>query len=336
MSDKPEPKVRTMLVRRRQDVVPAGIVVAAILVMVVGVAAANGASPGPAANPSGAAPSAKAQDGDKDKTGRDRDGKIRGFSLPGFAIGKGGVRGQAGGAQITITAIDGSKVSLKTADGWTRTVTLTDATKVMVGSQAGKAADLKVGDQVRLRQQRNADGTFTVLALVIEAPRAAGSVTAVGPNSITVKKRDGSSVTITLNGSTKFAIGKTAAAKSDVQVGSRIVAEGTGTTTSLTATIVRIEPTLAAGVVTAKTATSITIKQRDGSSLTIHVDAKTTYRVRGAATKPGTLADIKVGDRLIASGTSRADKSLDALSVGAAAVKAPKAPKPKSSDAPSG
>jgi hypothetical protein len=335
MPDNPEPQVRTSVVRRRQDVVRAGIVVAAALIMVVGAAAANGASPGPAANPSAAAPSAKTHDGTGDKSGRGHDGKIGAFGLPGFGLGK-GERGQRGGGQITITAIDGSKVSLKTADGWTRTITLTATTKVMVGSQAGKAADLKVGDQVRLRQQRNADGTFTVLALVVDAPRAAGSVTAVGANSITVKRRDGTSVTISLNGTTKFTIGKTAATKSDVQVGSRIVAEGTGSTTSLTATIVRIEPTLAAGEVTAKTSNSITIKQRDGTSLTIHVDTKTTYRVRGAATKPGTLADIKIGDRLVASGTPRADKSIDALSVGAAPAKALKVPKPKSSDAPTG
>ena len=333
MTENPEPQVRTTVVRRRQDVVRAGIVVAAALVMVVGAAAANGASPAPAANPSGAAPSAKAQDGGKDKSDRGKAFKIG--RLPLLGLGKGD-RGQLRGGQITITAIDGSKISLKTADGWTRTITLTTTTKVMVGSQAGAVDDLKVGDQVGLRQKRNADGSFTVIALVVDAPRAAGSVTAVGANSITVKKRDGSSVTISLNGSTKFSIGKTAASKADVRVGSRIVAEGKGSTTSLTATIVRIEPTLAAGVVTAKTSTSITIKQRDGSSLTIHVDAKTTYRVRGAATKPGSLADIKVGDRLLASGTQRADKSLDALSVGAAPMKAPKAPKPKASDAPTG
>ena len=67
------------------------------------------------------------------------------------------------------------------------------------------------------------------------------------------------------------------------------------------------------GTVTAKTANSITIKTRDGSSLTIHVDADTTYRVAGKAT--AALADITVDMGIGVSGRTQADGSIDANTV---------------------
>jgi uncharacterized protein DUF5666 len=312
--------------RRRRHLARAGILVVAGLAVVISATVAIGAAPGAGVNAPSAAPSGKADRGNgnkKDKSDNGQGLKLGKLGLPGLGFGKDNGE-DSSGRQITITSIIGSTVSLKTDDGWTRTVTLAADTKVFVGSQAGTAADLKVGDNVRLRQQRNADGSFTVLALVVQTPTAAGSVTAVGSTTISIKGGDGSTATITINGSTKFQIGKSSASKSDVHVGSRIAAEGTGTSDKLTATIVRIAPTLASGVVTAKTANSITIKQQDGSSLVVHLSAATTYRVRGAATKPGGLADIKVGDRLVAVGTTRADKSLEATAVGAGTGKAPK------------
>ena len=82
-----------------------------------------------------------------------------------------------------------------------------------------------------------------------------------------------------------------------------------------------------AGEVTAKTADSITIKHRDGSTTVVHVTAKTTYEKRGK--DPATLADIVVGDRVEAEGVLRADGSMDAVAVEARAKRVPKAPKPK-------
>jgi hypothetical protein len=141
---------------------------------------------------------------------------------------------------ITITAISGSSVSLATADGWTRTITVTDSTTVTKGGATAKLSDLKVGDQVRLGQTRADDGTYTVTSINVILP-------AVG------------------------------------------------------------------GEVTAKTSDTITITRRDGTTSTIHVGSGTTYRVGGVDN--ATLSDIKVGDRIVAQGTERADGSLDALSV---------------------
>lgn len=229
----------------------------------------------------------------------------QGRGLP-FAVG--GPRGK-----ISITAIDGSDVSLATDDGWTRTIVITSDTELSKGGQSIAAKDLKVGDVVFLKQTRNDDGSFTVVAVVVSTPVTAGEVTAVAGSSITIKKRDGSSQVITVNGSTVYSLGGADASKSDVTVGAKIGAAGTESGSTFTALSVKIEPAHVDGLVTAKTADSITVTVRDGSSVVIHVSDKTVYKSKGPAA--GSLADIAVGDRVQAQGKQRPNGSLDATSV---------------------
>jgi hypothetical protein len=195
---------------------------------------------------------------------------------------------------------------------------------------AAKVGDLSVGDEIRLRQKRNADGSFSVVSLTVPGARAGGEVTAVNGNTITIKRRDGSTTTLTVDGSTVFKQGDANASKADVKVGSIIMAEGKpGSSDAFTATNVTIFLSHVSGEVTAKTANTITVKQRDGSSVVIHVDANTRYFVRGTAGTKATLADVGVGNRLAATGVKRADGSLDAVAVGAGKAKPTStAPKP--------
>ena len=67
------------------------------------------------------------------------------------------------------------------------------------------------------------------------------------------------------------------------------------------------------GTVTGKTANTITIKQPDGTSVTIHVGAGTTFQVAGTTTAG--LSDVAVGMGLVAVGTLNTDGSLDATAV---------------------
>jgi hypothetical protein len=103
---------------------------------------------------------------------------------------------------ITITAIDGSDLSLTTEDGWTRTITVTDATVITKGGQPATVADLKTGDRIRFRQTKNADGSFSVAAIQVPTPAAAGEVTAVNASSITIKGRGGAAQVIAVDEST--------------------------------------------------------------------------------------------------------------------------------------
>lgn len=223
------------------------------------------------------------------------------------------VNGKAGHGAITITAISGSRISLKTEDGWTRTITVTADTTIRKGGQEIMLADLEVGDTIRFGQKRNDDGTYTITAIQVPTPKASGEVTAVSSNSLTLKRRNGETQTITLTGSTLYKVGKAEGSKSNVKVGSKVTIQGTTSGDTFTALTVHIRPTIVAGEVTAKTSDSLTLKLRDGSSIVVHVSADTKYRVRG--NKAAGIADIAVGDVAAASGISRSDGSLDATAV---------------------
>jgi hypothetical protein len=287
--------------------------VAAALVLTVSLAPRTATGADPAPSGAAASPDSSAKSGDRDRA----DGQGKGFR-GGVALGT-----------ITIASINGTKIGLKTADGWTRTIDAGADTKIFLGSVAGTVGDLTVGNEVRLRQKRNADGSFSVVSLTVPAAKASGEVTAVSGNSITIKRRDGSTTTLTVNGSTVYKQGDVEASKADVKVGSKVNAEGKpGSSDAFTATVVRIALSKVTGEVTAKTANTITVKQRDGSSVVVHVDAATRYLVRGTDGTKATLANVEVGNRLVATGVRRSDGSLDAVAVGAGKAREPRTPKP--------
>lgn len=219
--------------------------------------------------------------------------------------------GGLGFRDITISAISGSSVTLKTDDGWTRTIELTDAIGLTKGGQDIAVADLAVGDQVRLGQTGNADGTYTVDALAVVVPSVRGEVSDVSSSGFKVTTRDGSVWTIALNGSTTYQFGTGTGTLADVTNGITVLVQGTTTgDNALTALTVRVAGDRAVGTVTAKTADTITIKTRDGSSVTVHVAADTTYRVAGVDTAG--LGDVAVDMAIGVSGRDRADGSIDA------------------------
>jgi hypothetical protein len=232
-------------------------------------------------------------------------------------LGRGG---RQGFGQITIEAISGNDVTLVTADGWRRTVTVTSSVALTKGGQEITVSDLQVGDQVRLRQTRNDDGSYTVTALAVVVPTINGRASAITSSGFKVTTRDGSVWTVTVNGSTTYSFGQGTGSLADVTDGERVHVSGSVTAdNAMTATNVRVAGDRAVGKVTAKTANTITIQRRDGSSLTIHVDADTTYRVAGVETAD--LGDVAVDMAIGVSGRTRADGSLDADAVAAGKVR---------------
>lgn len=157
-----------------------------------------------------------------------------------FGGGGPGDHGGPGMGGITISAISGSNISLKTADGWTRTITVDSGTTYAKGGATIALGDLKVGDQVGFRETRETDGSYTIDSVTVILPRAGGEVTAISGSTITVKDRNGTSVTITVTGSTTYDVAGATAKLSDIKVGMFLVAEGTQNSDgSLTATAVR-------------------------------------------------------------------------------------------------
>jgi hypothetical protein len=146
----------------------------------------------------------------------------------GFGHGMGG---------ITITAISGTSISLKTEDGWTRTITVDSGTTYTKSGATIALGDLRVGDQIGFRQTKETDGSFTIDSIQVVLPHLGGKVTAVSGSTITVTERDGSTGTIQVSGSTTYTVNGNGASLADVKVGMFLVAEGTlGTDGSLAAT----------------------------------------------------------------------------------------------------
>lgn len=228
--------------RRRFDPVRAGVLAVAGLLMVVGVAAAMSAVPSaavgadPSASPAPAAsdaPSSSAAPGRNGPKG-DRPG-WKGFGAIPF-----GDLGLAGMRDITITAIDGSNVSLKTDDGWTRTITITSSTTVTKGGKTIGVADLAVGDHVRFSQQRADDGTYAITRVVVVLPTVVGEVKSVQGDTITVTQPGGTTATIHVGSGTTYQINGASGSLSDIKVGSIVIAEGTQRSDgSLDAAVVR-------------------------------------------------------------------------------------------------
>ena len=138
---------------RRLGPLKLAIVALAIVGLVIPVMAVMAASPDPTvttpASSAAASPKASATNGVK-SDGAPKPDKGNGLRdrLKAFGGFGGGIARGLGG--VTITAIDGSKLSLKTADGWTRTITVTTDTTITKGGQAIKVGDLDVGDKHRL------------------------------------------------------------------------------------------------------------------------------------------------------------------------------------------
>jgi hypothetical protein len=319
------------------------IVAVAGLVLLISAAVVIAASPSPSSDAGSAPPAASGQ---STAPGSPMGPGMRWFGGPGPAMGAGPREGGPVGRfghEITISAIDGSNVSLKTADGWSRTIAISASTTLTKGGQTIAVSDLKVGDTVTFQQTRNSDGTYTVTALQVVVPVVAGSVSAVSDSGFTLKSRDGTSWSVSVDSSTKYTQGsaRTAGSKSDVKVGSEVVVQGTqGSGNTIAALSVAVAQPRVSGEVTAKTASTITIKKNDGTTQVINVTSGTAYRVAGSST--ATLAQITVGMRIVAEGTQNSDGSLTASSVSGGMFgpggpgHGPKAAQPSSSPSSSG
>lgn len=205
-----------------------GIVAGSAILFVIGVVAAMGASPAP----SGAAASpdtGTTTPADPVTPGMPFDGRMPKVGPMGGGPGmdlRGGLK--LGFRDITITAIDGSNLSLKTDDGWTRTITVGSSTTITKGGQTIALGDLAVGDKIVFGETKASDGSYTIDQIRVVLPVIGGQVTAVGTDSITVDQKGGASATIHVSSGTTYDVnGNTGAKLSDITVGSFVVAEGT-------------------------------------------------------------------------------------------------------------
>jgi len=260
-----------------------------------------------------------------------------------------------------VTAINGNTITIKpeaNLPGEQNTVTtivLTSSTQYLApGTTTTPSKDsIKVGSFIAAEGTLSADGkTLTASRAVVLpngaplavrklGPHAAGQVTAINGNTITVKpftKPNGeqsSVTTIVLTGSTQYSsAGDASTTKNAIKVGSYVIAQGTLSAdgNTLTASRVMVLPSAptaggfrdfgphAAGQVTAINGNTITIKpgvNRGGVPGTVTTIVVTTST--GYLTGPdmsATKAAVKVGSYVLAQGTLSSDgKTLTATRV---------------------
>ena len=157
------------------------IVVVAVVAMIAVVAAATGSprtlNAGSNGTPNGALAAAASPEASgaaaspKPSGAPDKAGGEGWKAGGGLRLGIGG-RG-AGLGRITITAIDGSQLSLRTDNGWTRTIDASNA-EVYRGETEIALSDLQVGDQILFREVRTSNGSTTITRIQVLDPSVRG------------------------------------------------------------------------------------------------------------------------------------------------------------------
>jgi len=225
----------------------------------------------------------------------------------------------------TVKAVSGNTITISDPQGFSRTIVVSSATNYDQGHAAGTLADVVVGS--RIAAQGTIDANLTSLDAVSVAIGTAGHkeftkgvVTAVTSSSVTVQGKGNSLTTYTFIPTTTFSEGSVSLSASSLVVGDRVGVE-VESSAPTTALKVDVSPSFEAGVVTAVSGNTITIKDFQGSTDSIVVSSATTYDQGHAA---GTLADVIVGAKIFASGNIASDGStLDAQRVIIAPVNTP-------------
>ena len=210
----------------RTTAVRLGIVAGSALLFVIGAVAVMGASPAPTTGADPAATTAPGATESPEPTG------APGTTTPGHGgFGRGGFGpgafGGIGFGSITIRSISGSDITLNTEDGWSRTITVTSATKITRGGATIGVTDLAAGDKVRFSEQKAADGSYTITAIEVVLPTIAGQVTGINGDTITVTQPGGTTATIHVGTGTTYQVDGATGSLSGIKVGSFVVAEGT-------------------------------------------------------------------------------------------------------------
>ena len=143
------------------------------------------------------------------------------------------------GTAGTITAIDGQTITLKTFNGGTATVKLTDQTRFNKERQPAKLTDFKVGDSVVVRGEEAGANTYTatmvagggggMMQMMSEGMGKqfiAGKVEKIDELKLTITRVDGQSQVIEVDENTSFRKQGESITLADIKVGDDVMGRG--------------------------------------------------------------------------------------------------------------
>ena len=223
---------------------------------------------------------------------------------------------QWNGASGTVTGFTTTSITLKDRKGTSTTYTTTGTTTYSEGKTAGAYADLANGENVQLKLTSTSPQTVT--AVTIDLVRFFGTVATFASGVITLTPIHGTTLTVNVSGTTTYTSGGAASTSAAVVPGAVISAVGLpgATAGSLNANSVNIWvprlSTHASGTVTGFTTTSITLKDRKGTSTTYTTTGTTTYSEGKTA---GAYADLANGENVQLKLTSTSPQTVTAVTI---------------------
>jgi Spy/CpxP family protein refolding chaperone len=143
----------------------------------------------------------------------------------------------------TITAINGNAISIKTMDGNSAQVNVTDQTRFRKDRQDAKLADLKVGDMVMVRGEKGTDGAWQAEMVAVPPPGMgqgmmgnfreglgkqfiAGEIKSITGTQIEILRPDGVTQTIAVDENTSFRKNQESVTLGDLKPGDRVFGRG--------------------------------------------------------------------------------------------------------------
>lgn len=244
-------KLRRSLSRRSRGVTVAlagGLAVGASFAAVTGISAATSTSRTTTGSRS-TAPSPLGLYGPQGGPGGPKGGR-GGPGGPGGRGGPGGHKGNGG----TITAINGSKLSLRTENG-TETVDTSSSTTYSKEMQTIGFSNLRVNDIVHVAggprtttsvgtPPEPGTGTVDAAAVIVVEPSFAGRVTSISNGTYHLVGHDGQLLTVKTSGSTRSYSGTSRVPASAISAGTHVMAEGSQNgLTELSADVIAVMPT---------------------------------------------------------------------------------------------
>jgi len=157
--------------------------------------------------------------------------------------GQSGAPSQAGhrhGTGGTITAIEPGKLTLKTFDGKTASIILSDKTQFHVDRQPAKLSDFKVGDAVLVRGEASGENEWSAEIVGKRSNNAgeaefrdalgkrfiAGEIKAIKGVQLTILRPDGVTQTISVDENTSFRKDGESVTLADFKVGDHVFGRG--------------------------------------------------------------------------------------------------------------
>ncbi|MBS1853440.1 MAG: hypothetical protein JST79_21290 [Acidobacteria bacterium] len=148
---------------------------------------------------------------------------------------------RAPGVAGTITAITGQTISVKTRDGQTAQVTVSDKTEYRKGRDSAKLSDLKIGDEIFVKAQKAEDGTWPAEVIGVRPPGAPsmgdfrdalgkkfilGEIKSIQGLQLTILRPDGVEQTIAVDESTSFRKDGESVTLADFKAGDHVFGRG--------------------------------------------------------------------------------------------------------------